>query len=499
MSLSWAQGFEGPRRADLGNGQYLNPILAGDRPDPSALKDGDDYYMVHSSLFSYPGLLIWHSKDLVNWRPLKPALRKNLGSVWAPDLVKHNGRYFIYFPALNLDYRSNYVIWSDHIEGPWSDPVDLKIGWIDPGHAVGPDGRRYLFMSGGHRINLADDGLSVTSEMTKVYDGWQFPDDWVVEGFAQEGPKMLRRGGYYYMVLAEGGTAGPPTSHMVIAARSKTINGPWENSPYNPVVKTWHRDEKWWSKGHATLIEGPDAKWYLVYHAYENGFYTLGRQTLLEPIVWTDDGWFKTVGYDVATPIPKPVGGEAVSHDPSLSDDFSTNKIGVQWTFQDPGDGYMDRYRYEKGSLIIKGRGQSPKDCSPLCFIAGDQAYEIEIEIEVMGKSRGGLILFYNEKLYAGRGFDREKFYFHRYGTDYPSPLPTGVKNKLHLRLVNDRHVIGMYYSLDGKRWAKDDRSIEVSGYHHNVAGGFQSLRPAIYAAGEDEVKFRNMRYQALP
>lgn len=109
-------------------------------------------------------------------------------------------------------------------------------------------------------VPLSADGLSVTAAIKKVYDGWKYPDDWVVEGFAQEGPKMLKRGEYYYMVLAEGGTAGPPTSHMVIAARSKTIEGPWENSPYNAIIRTKSADERWWSKGHATLVEGPSSR-----------------------------------------------------------------------------------------------------------------------------------------------------------------------------------------------------------------------------------------------
>jgi len=89
-------------------------------------------------------------------------------------------------------------------------------------------------LSGGYLAPLAADGLSVTGEMKKIYDGWQYPDDWVVEGFAQEGPKILKRGAYYYMILAEGGTAGPPTSHMVVAARSKTIGGPWRTRPTIP-------------------------------------------------------------------------------------------------------------------------------------------------------------------------------------------------------------------------------------------------------------------------
>ena len=96
---TWARGFEGQRRADLGDGCYLNPIFAGDHPDPSILKDGDDYYMTFSSFDAYPGLVVWHSRDLVNWQPVGPALFRNVGSVWAPDLVKHGGRYYIYFPA----------------------------------------------------------------------------------------------------------------------------------------------------------------------------------------------------------------------------------------------------------------------------------------------------------------------------------------------------------------------------------------------------------------
>ncbi|HNX04810.1 MAG TPA: family 43 glycosylhydrolase, partial [Opitutales bacterium] len=264
----WATGFEGQRKADLSNGSYLNPILSGDRADPSVLKVGKEYYMVHSSFQSLPGLLIWHSRDLVNWEPVGPALEKYVGSVWAPDLCCVNGRFYIYFPALTPDRLTNMVVWADDIRGPWSEPVDLNVGNIDPGHAVGPDGRRHLYFNAGWMAPLSDDGLRITGPLTKVYDGWKYPDEWEVEGFSQEGPKFLRHGDYYYMVLAEGGTAGPATSHMVIMARSKTLEGPWENSPYNPIVRTQTAAEKWWSKGHATLLEGPDGKqWYLVYHA----------------------------------------------------------------------------------------------------------------------------------------------------------------------------------------------------------------------------------------
>ncbi len=496
--VTWARGFEGQRKADLGDRTYLNPVLAGDHPDPSVVKDGADYYMTHSSFDAYPGLMIWHSRDLVNWEPVGPALTRNVGSVWAPDLIKQGGRYFIYFPGRRAGYASNYVTWADNIRGPWSDPIDLKIGRIDPGHAVDTDGSRFLFLSGGYRVRLAADGLSVVGHMEKVYDGWKYPDDWVVETFAQEGPKMLRHGDYFYMVLAEGGTSGPPTSHMVVAARARSLAGPWENSPYNPIIRTRSATERWWSKGHATLVEGPGGGWYAVYHAYENGFYTLGRQTLVEPIEWTSDGWFAAAGKDVAKPIPMP-SGTAVTHGMPLSDDFSTNKMGVQWSFYNGDASDQLRYRYEDHSLILKARGTAPRDSNPLWFVCGDHSYQVEVEIAIGPGTTAGLLLFYNSRLYAGLGVSATTFVMHRYGTERPSEKPAALGRTVHLRLTNDRHIVTIEYSGDGSNWERFGTRMEVSGYHHNVAYDFLSLRPAIYAAGTGEARFSRLTYRALP
>jgi beta-xylosidase len=496
-ATSWARGIEGQRKADLGNGFFLNPILAGDHPDPSILKDGDTYYMTFSSFDAYPGLVIWESNDLVNWRPIGPTLFRNVGAVWAPDLVKHDRRFYIYFPGIG-PYRSNYVIWADDIRGPWSEPIDLKIGQIDPGHAVGPDGRRYLFLSAGNLVTLADDGLSVAGPPRKVYDGWKYPEDWIVEGFAQEGPKILKRGDYYHMVLAEGGTAGPPTGHMIVSARSRSIEGPWENSPHNPIVRTRSADEPWWSKGHGTLVEGPDGRWWMVYHAYEKGFLTLGRQTLLEPIEWTADGWFRTTGRDPAGPLPMPAPSRG-PHGLALSDDFSTSRMGTQWGFYKGSTTDRERYRYEAGTLVLEAKGTSPADSSPLSFVVGDHAYEIEVEIDRDETATAGLLLFYSSRLYAGLGFSAKNFLMHSYGLDRPQAKPADVGRRLIIRIRNDRHIVTMHYSVDGRTWRRYDRGMELSGYHHNVAYEFLSLRPALYAAGSGEVRFRNFSYRALP
>ena len=496
----WQRGFEGQRKADLGDGTFVNPVLAGDRPDPSVLKVGKDYYMVHSSFGNVPGLLVWHSRDLVNWEPVGPALTRNVGIVWAPDLAFHDGRFYIYLPVLSPTGFTNMVVTATDIRGPWSDPVDLRVGNFDPGHGVGADGKRYLFFNGGTMAPLSDDGLSITGPVKKVYEGWQYPEHWEVETFAQEGPKILRRGDYYYMVLAEGGTAGPATSHMVIMARSKSIEGPWENSPYNPVVRTQTSAEKWWSKGHATLVEGPDGKqWYLVYHAYENGYYNLGRQTLLEPVEWTEDGWVKASGYDVAKPIPMPAGGEAVPHGLPLSDDFSTKKIGNQWSFFTPNGPIAERARYENGALVVKATGTSPKDGSPLSFVSGDQAYEMEVEVDCDDGAAAGLLVFYSERLFAGLGFSKDSMLEYSRGDTQTFPKQTPIGRRFFLRLRNNHHVVTVWYSSDGAKWTKHWMQFEVSGYHHNVAGGFLSLRPALVATGAGDVRFKNFKYKALP
>ena len=497
---NWGRGVEGQRIADLGNGTFVNPILAGDHPDPSVIKQGKDYYMVHSSFNNLPGLLVWHSEDLVNWEPVGPALRSNVGIIWAPDLSYHNGRYYIYFPVLSPKGFTNMVVSAADIKGPWSAPVDLKVENFDPGHGMAADGKQYLFFNGGMMAPLSKDGLQVTGPVRKVYEGWQFPEHWDVETFAQEGPKILRHGDYYYMVLAEGGTAGPATSHMVIMARSKSLEGPWENSPYNPIVHTASSAEKWWSRGHATLLEGPDNKqWYLVYHAYEKGYYNLGRQTMLEPVEWTADGWVKASGYDVARALPMPAQGTAVPHGLTYSDDFSSNSIGTRWTFFSPNGPIEEKFRYERNALVLKATGTSPKDSSPLTLITGDTAYEIEVEIERDETASAGLILFYSDRLFAGLGFSSTNMIEYSKGEIATFPKPGQIGRHFYLRIRNNQHFVTLWFSPDGKDWKKHWMQFEVSGYNHNVVGGFLSLRPALLATGSGEVKFRNFKYQSLP
>jgi xylan 1,4-beta-xylosidase len=492
-------GPEGQRQADLGNGTFLNPVLAGDRADPAVLKDGADYYLTFSSFDAYPGLTIWHSRDLVNWQPRRPALTRNIGSVWAVSLEKHQGRYFLYIPV-KAEPNDIYVIWADNIDGPWSDPVALGLHrHIDPCHAVAEDGSRWLFLSGGDRVRLSDDGLTTIGSVEQVYDPWRYPDSWDVEGFSPEGPKIHRHGGWFYMLTAVGGTAGPPTGHMVIAARARSLHGPWEQHPGNPLVRTKSTGEAWWSRGHASLVEAPDGSWWSLYHGYEAGFWTLGRQCLLDPVTWTGDGWFRMAGGDLSRPIRKPRGGQALPHGLALSDDFSAPlALGAKWTFFRPSPNEAARCRVADGVLHFAGKGLAPSSGSPLLISTGDRSYSFECDIEIAPGGTAGLVLFYDDKLYCGLGFDGDRFVTHQYGIERARPTnPHG--RRMRMRLTNREHIVSIHTSGDnGLTWQRFDRGMEVSGYHHNVRGGFLSLKPGLYSAGSGAARFRDFQYKAL-
>jgi xylan 1,4-beta-xylosidase len=467
---------------------YQNPVFAGDYPDPSILKDGDKYYMVHSSFEYYPGLLIWQSADLINWSPVTNSLQKYVGSVWAPDLVKYKNNYYIYFPAND----KIFVIKSASISGPWSEPVAIEAQGIDPGHVVDAHGNRYLYFSNGGYVQLSEDGLTAITPLKHVYGGWPIPRDWTIECFCLESPKICKRGEYYYLTVAEGGTAGPATSHMIISARSKSPLGPWENSPYNPILRTKNNSERWWSKGHGTLFEDNKGKWWMLYHAYERGFANMGRQTLLEPVEWTKDGWFKSpAGIVTENKIARPE-LPASSSNYSLSDDFSGNSLKLHWKFF--GEWDTTRFSFKDKSLVVKGKGNSVGNCSPLLCVPSGHSYTAEIEMDIEGKANGGLVLFYNNSCYSGILSDGKDILANLRGWQFVTERDV-VKKHVFLKLKNTDNTVDMFYSLDGKNWLKIESSIEVSSLNHNAFGGFLSLRIGLCSIGEGTVKFRNFKY----
>ena len=465
------------------------PLLIGNWADPTVLKDGDDYYMTHSSFEYQPGLLVWHSKDLRSWRPVCRAVVNQEGSIWAPELIKHQGRYFIYYPAAG----TNLVVTADSPRGPWSQPTSIGVGHIDPGHVVGDDGKRHLHLSGGYAVDLSADGLQAITAPRPVYAGWPIPREWAIECFCLESPKLTKRGGWYYLTSAEGGTAGVSTSHMVVSARSRGPLGPWENSPHNPIIRTWSRDEPWWSKGHGTLVEGHGGEWYCVFHGWMNGYTTLGRCTLIEPIQWTDDGWFKVAdrwpaGWDQPVNVEMP-----------MNDEFDGDRLGIQWQFFRKYD--PNRFALAGGALTLRALGTAPGDSLPLCVMPLDRAYEIETEVDVEGQATAGLMLFFSPQVYIGLAISadgvvrRVQESFQRYGG---TEEPRIGRSRVAIRIVNDKQDVRFYYKDDAGQWQIMQPSMEISGAHHNAIGGWHAVRPALFASGKGQARFAYFHYRPL-
>jgi len=491
--------------SDLGDGTFRNPVLPGDRPDPSVLRVGDEYYLTYSSFDAAPGLTIWRSPDLVNWEFVTCALERPLTTVFAPDLIEHDGRFFLYIPFIPSAWSDAihdaqiWVITADRPEGPWSEPVFTGIsGAIDPGHVVGEDGDRYLFVNGIRRARLSADGLRAVTALEQAYDGWQYPDEWVTEAYALEGPKFFRRDGWIYLVSAVGGTGGPATGHMVIVARSRSVFGPWENSPHNPVARTRTKDEAWWSRGHATILEAPDGSWHMVSHGYRNDFRTLGRQALLEPIEWTDDGWPTAPARDLGAPLPKPGPLVIPVAIPAPDDDFTAPRWGQRWVFDNPSPDETSRARFGQDGLALRAKGTSPADCSALTTWSMDEAYEVEVEVEVPDGAQGGLLLYFNDRLFCGMGWDGESLASYAGGrrSHWREPAEPGAV--IRLRLRNDRHIVTGWHATPGGEWIRHGVRYDTQGYHSATMNDLKSLRPALFATGAGDVRFRAFRYRPL-
>lgn len=466
--------------------QSATVILPGNYPDPSIVCVDNEYYLINSTGFDVPGIPVWHSSDLKNWKRLCYALNQKLGDIWAPDLVFHQGKWYIYFTAM-VDGIGNFVMTADRPEGPWSKPVRLNIGGIDPGHIATPGGKRYLFTSGSTRIELDAAGTQVIGEQKPAYHSWPVPEDYVIECVCTEGPKLIFHNNYYYLILAQGGTSGPSTSHMAVSLRSRNVDGPWEYSPYNPVIRTKDKSERWWSTGHGTLLQGADGQWYIVFHAYENSYRNLGRQILITPVEWTDDGWF----HEAPSTALRDVTGK------NFRDDFESGSADLHWVFINEPD--FKRITLKDGKLQMNAGGDTPKTSNPLVITAEHHAYSITTKVTIRGSVNAGLVLYYDDQAQWGISLSAEGISQLVRGEYYPPFKPGELPLTMYLKLVNDRSDISYFYSSDGSNWKKLEYSHDISGFHTNTYGGYRSVRPGIMAVGSGTAEFEWFSYEAIP
>ncbi|MGN0377121.1 MAG: family 43 glycosylhydrolase [Suilimivivens sp.] len=329
---------------------YHNPIRTGMFPDPSIVRVGEDYYMVNSSFIFFPCIPVSHSRDLIHWEVIGHAITNpkwaHLDELeggrgyWAPDISYDNGIFYITATYRLNDtgtvYRKQIVVSSDKPEGPYSEPSFIDEDGIDPS-IFHEDGRHYMLLNRGARIfELSNDCKKQISDANLLYYG-----DYKR---APEGPHLLKKDGYYYLFLAEGGT-GP--GHRITVARSRKLMGNYEPCPYNPIMRQMDEKAGIQRCGHGKPVCTQFGQWYMVYlcgRMIGEGYSILGRETALDPITWTADGW----------PIVNNLDGPSVlQKKPDLPEWKPNTKFGMDFVTPRPPE--ENAIIVRDGNLILKG------------------------------------------------------------------------------------------------------------------------------------------------
>ncbi|HWH98026.1 MAG TPA: family 43 glycosylhydrolase [Pseudolysinimonas sp.] len=351
------------------------PILAGFYPDPSICRVGEDYYLVTSSFELFPGVPIWHSRDLVTWTQIgnvldrpsqlnlepmtswvaggsyrsdgKPA-RPGAGSdgIYAPTIRHHGGRFWMTTTVANLAARGPLIVSAENPAGPWTDPVyvDGLIG-IDSDLFWDDDDTCHMtfsaYGSGVARILTVPIDPVTGRTLGETRELWQGTG-----GLVPEAPHLYRREGWWYLMLAEGGTAA---GHAVTIARAESLDGPWHSHPANPILSHRGIDHPVQYTGHGDLVETPDGEWAIVYLGVRlrgfPGFHVNGRETFLAGVEWRD-GWPYVVEDRYHVPVP----------DHGFVDDLSLS-LGPDWV----SVGRDASHRLESaasGTRITAGEGE---------------------------------------------------------------------------------------------------------------------------------------------
>lgn len=284
-----------------------NPILKGFCPDPSIIRVGEDYYVATSTFEWWPGVRLFHSKDLKHWEQIPSPLKRRSqldmvgnppsGGIWAPCLSYDGERFFLVYTDVKTKkgkfYNThNYVVWTDDIYGEWSEPVYLNSIGFDPSLFHDVDGKKYLvnmlFKFKGILVQEVDPKtFEPIGEQRKVYGG--------SGRRCTEGPHMYHIGDWYYVIVAEGGTG---YTHCVTMARAKSVWGPFETAPDNPILTSDQENPDSIQKcGHGDIVETQDGEWYMVHLCSRpvggQKWCTLGRETGIQRMVWDEEGWLR--------------------------------------------------------------------------------------------------------------------------------------------------------------------------------------------------------------
>lgn len=479
-----------------------NPILTGFHPDPSILRVGEDYYLANSTFEWYPGVIIHHSRDLVNWevvsKPLNRLSQLNLmgnpksGGVWAPCLSYSHGLFYLIYTDVKTWYDEpykdchNYLVTAETITGPWSEPIYLNSSGFDPSLFHDDDGRKWLVsMEWDHRKKVGTDQFSgillqeycekkqaLTGPIKKIFAGSPL-------GLV-EGPHLYKRKGYYYLLTAEGGTA---REHASTICRSVQLEGPYELHPNNPLITSWQTDATLQKSGHGSLVETPEGRWYLAFLCGrplpDSGRCVLGRETALQEVQWLEDWPILSNGTNTPDSTFEVYGAVEVKKRGPVRYTFDTEDFLRDFqTLRLPYEGSRFSIEDKKGTLRITGKESivSRHEQAILCRRQQDFCFEAKTHVELEGRhfqKMAGLIYRYDERnqYYLYLSFDEVLDSYalslvavdqgcHRFVTAVPIAVPG---NQVHLRLDVTYERAAFSYALNDGEWVSIGGELDTS------------------------------------
>ena len=418
-------------------GFFRNPVLPGFHPDPSIVKVGDDFYAVNSTFVWFPGLPILHSRDLVHWELIGHAIDRpgqvdfsGLGTnrgLFAPAISYHDGKFWIVNTC--IECGDNFVITADRPEGPWSDPVWLEFGGIDPSLYFEGDRAWIVYNDAppgepkyeGHRALWLQEFDKATMQVkpgrTLLVDGGVDPS---TQPIWAEGPHIYKIDGWYYLLTAEGGTAD---QHSQTIYRSRAVDGPYQPGPLNPILTQRDlspgRPDRVEATGHADIVQLDDGSWWGVFLAtrpFAGQSTLLGRETYLLPLRW-EDGWplFLKPGEAVPPLVRKPdLAASPGEQWDWWRDGFDAPALSPEWiTMRTPGDESRILHDIDRGEILLKPGVDAAGSLNRFAFIGRRLRHHdarFTTAVDFTGENDGdyaGLLAFMDEGHFITVGIEQ--------------------------------------------------------------------------------------------
>lgn len=469
--------------------QTTNPILPGFHPDPSICRVGNDYYIVNSSFQYFPGVPVYHSRDLQSWQlignvldrpsqlPLKGAT--SWQGIYAPTIRYDKGTY--YMITTNVNGGGNFMVTAKNPAGPWSEPLWLEQQGIDPS-LLFEDGKCYMVSNPDNMITLCEIDPATGRRLTQSRGIWQGTG-----GRYPEGPHLYKKDGYYYLLISEGGTE---LAHSITIARSRNIYGPYEANPDNPILTHCNlkgQGSQIQGTGHGDLVQDARGRWWLTFLAYRNyggAYHHLGRETFIAPVEWPQGGW------------PVVNGGEPIQPQQRQPQKDHTDfgaPLGPQWVYLQNPD--TTCYVRADGRLRLYGSHSSLADNQTPTFIGRRQEspnFVFDTKIASFDLSDGdeaGLCVYQINDGNAQACLQRS-------GGDYYMLLRLTMKNvstvlarqrigapvdQLRLRVKGDSDNYSFSFSTNGKDY-KALGQLSCTLLSTETVGGFTGVTLGLYA-----------------